>query len=75
MLTPDEARVAEQYYDIGPHGEMHHNSEKNVLWIGASIEALAKKLGMDEVERAYFARAREGKIAGGAPRAAAHSHN
>jgi uncharacterized protein len=48
VLTPDEARVAEHYYDIGPRGEMHHNPEKNVLWIGESIEALAKNLGMDE---------------------------
>ncbi len=62
VLTPDEARVAEQYYDIGPHGEMHHNSEKNVLWIGASIEALAKKLGMDEANaRILLARAK-GKL-------------
>ena len=62
VLTPDEARVAEQYYDIGPHGEMHHNSEKNVLWIGASIEALAKKLGMDESNaRILLARAK-GKL-------------
>ncbi|HXA79499.1 MAG TPA: thioredoxin domain-containing protein [Candidatus Acidoferrales bacterium] len=62
VLTPDEARVAEQYYDIGPHGEMHHNSEKNVLWIGASIENLAKELGMDETNaRILLARAK-GKL-------------
>ena len=62
VLTPDEARVAEHYYDIGPHGEMHHNSEKNVLWIGSSIEALAKKLGMDETNaRILLARAK-GKL-------------
>jgi uncharacterized protein YyaL (SSP411 family) len=48
VLTPDEARVAEHYYDIGPRGEMHHDPEKNVLWIGENVEALAKKLGMDE---------------------------
>jgi uncharacterized protein YyaL (SSP411 family) len=62
VLTPDEARVAEQYYDIGPHGEMHHNSEKNVLWIGASIEDLAKELRMDEANaRILLARAK-GKL-------------
>ncbi len=27
------ARVVELYYDIAPHGEMHHNPEKNVLWV------------------------------------------
>jgi uncharacterized protein len=59
VLTPDESRVAESYYDIGPRGEMHHNAEKNVLWIGSSIEALAKKLGMDEANaRILLARAK-----------------
>src|SRR6202050_1728088 len=59
VLTPDEARVAEHYYDIGPRGEMHHNPEKNVLWIGESIEALAKNLGMDEAHaRILLARAK-----------------
>ena len=43
VLTPEESRVAELYYDIGPHGEMHHNPEKNVLWIGSSIEDLGEK--------------------------------
>src|ERR1700728_3089230 len=59
VLTPDEARVAEHYYDIGPRGEMHHNPEKNVLWVGESIEALAKNLGMDEANaRILLARAK-----------------
>jgi uncharacterized protein YyaL (SSP411 family) len=38
------------YYDIGPHGEMHHNPEKNVLWIAASLEAVAQKLKLREDE-------------------------
>jgi len=59
VLTPEEARVAESYYDIGPRGEMHHNAEKNVLWIGANTEALAKKLGMNEANaRLVLARAK-----------------
>jgi uncharacterized protein len=62
VLTPDESRVAEAYYDIGPRGEMHHNAEKNVLWIGAGIEALARKLGMEESNaRILLARAK-GKL-------------
>ena len=62
VLTPDESRVAENYYDIGPRGEMHHNEEKNVLWIGSSIEALAKKLGLDDLNaRIILARAK-GKL-------------
>lgn len=59
VLTPEESRVAESYYDIGPRGEMHHNAEKNVLWIGSSVEALAKKLGMEEASaRIILARAK-----------------
>ena len=59
VLAPDESRVAEAYYDIEPRGEMHHNAEKNVLWIGSNIEALAKKLGMDEANaRILLARAK-----------------
>jgi uncharacterized protein YyaL (SSP411 family) len=59
VLAPDESRVVEAYYDIEPRGEMHHNAEKNVLWIGSNIEALAKKLGMDEANaRILLARAK-----------------
>jgi len=45
-LTPDEARVAELYYDVGPRGEMHHNAERNVLWIREPIEGLGRQLKM-----------------------------
>jgi len=38
VLTPEEARVAELYYDVEGHGEMHHNPAKNVLWVAREIE-------------------------------------
>ena len=75
VLTPEEARVAESYYDIGPRGEMHHNPEKNVLWIGSSIEALAKTAGDGRSRTRGSARAREGKAAGRAPRAPPHARD
>ncbi|HXX71841.1 MAG TPA: thioredoxin domain-containing protein [Candidatus Acidoferrum sp.] len=50
VLTPDEARVAELYYDIGPRGEMHHHVEKNVLWVAETVESLCRQLGEDQVE-------------------------
>jgi len=28
VLSPDESSVAELYYDVEPHGEMHHNQQK-----------------------------------------------
>jgi uncharacterized protein YyaL (SSP411 family) len=47
-LPPAEARIVELYYDIEPHGEMHHNPEKNVLWIARDAAEIAKTLGLDE---------------------------
>jgi uncharacterized protein len=48
VLTPGEARAAELYYDIGPRGEMHHNPDKNVLWIAEPVEAICQKLKLSE---------------------------
>ena len=41
-LTPEEARVIELYYDVEPHGEMHHNPAKNVLWVARDVAEIAK---------------------------------
>src|SRR5215471_1136330 len=43
-LTEEEARVAALYYDINEVGEMHHNPAKNVLYVRASLEEIAKRL-------------------------------
>ncbi len=52
VLSPEEARAIEIYYDVKPHGEMHHNPEKNVLWIAANTETVARdlKLSDDDVK-------------------------
>jgi len=47
-LSPEEARIMELYYDVEAHGEMHHNHEKNVLWISRGAAEIAKSLGLDE---------------------------
>ncbi|MGB6496185.1 MAG: thioredoxin domain-containing protein [Candidatus Acidiferrum sp.] len=47
-LLPEEARAMELYYDVEPHGEMHHNPAKNVLWIARSAADIAQQLGLDE---------------------------
>src|SRR5258705_571797 len=44
VLTPEEAPVAMLGYDINEVGEMHHNPAKNVLWVRASVEEIAKRL-------------------------------
>jgi uncharacterized protein len=43
VLTEEEAKVASLYYDINEVGEMHHNPAKNVLYVRASIEEIAKR--------------------------------
>jgi len=45
VLTPEEARAVELRYDVEPHGEMHHNHAKNVLWIARSVEEVAAMIG------------------------------
>ncbi len=44
VLTEEEAQVAALYYDINEIGEMHHNPAKNVLFVRASIEEIARRL-------------------------------
>jgi len=45
VLTPEESRVIELYYDVESHGEMHHNPAKNVLWVARSFEDIGKLIG------------------------------
>ena len=46
VLTEEEAAVAGLHYDINEVGEMHHNPEKNVLYVRASLEEIAKRLSL-----------------------------
>ncbi len=46
VLTEEEASVATLYYDINEVGEMHHNPAKNVLYVRASLEEIAKRLNL-----------------------------
>ncbi len=45
-LTEEEASVACLYYDINEIGEMHHNPAKNVLYVRASVQEVAKRLNL-----------------------------
>jgi uncharacterized protein len=44
VVTAEELRVAELYYDVKPHGEMNHNPEKNVLWVASDLETISREL-------------------------------
>ena len=52
VLTEEEASVACLYYDINEIGEMHHNPAKNVLYVRATVDEIAKrlKLSLSSVE-------------------------
>jgi len=46
VLTEEEAQVAALRYDINEIGEMHHNPAKNVLYVRASIEEIARRMSL-----------------------------
>ncbi len=48
VLTQEEAEVAALRYDINEIGEMHHNPAKNVLYIRAGVDEIARRLGVGE---------------------------
>ena len=68
-LAPEEARVMEEFYDVGPVGEMHHNPAKNVLWVASKPEDIAKRSGLSESDaRLVLARAKGKMLAARAKR-------
>ncbi len=54
VLSEEEFRVIERYYDVGSVGEMHHNREKNVLWIAQPLDEVARTLLLDPDEVALI---------------------
>jgi uncharacterized protein YyaL (SSP411 family) len=64
VLTKDESRAIEIYYDVEAHGEMHHNPAKNVLWVTTTFAELAKRLLINEpAARALVATAKKKMLA------------
>jgi uncharacterized protein len=50
VLTSQEAEVASLHYDINEMGEMHHHPAKNVLYVRASAEEIARRLRLTPAE-------------------------
>jgi uncharacterized protein YyaL (SSP411 family) len=46
VLTEEEAQVVALHYDINEVGEMHHNPAKNVLYVRAPIEEIARRMSL-----------------------------
>jgi len=50
VLTEEEAQVAALHYDINEVGEMHHNPAKNVLYVRAPADEIARRMSLS-IER------------------------
>jgi hypothetical protein len=46
VLTKEEAEAAALHYDINEVGEMHHNPAKNVLYVRAPVEEIARRMNL-----------------------------
>ena len=46
VLSEEEAQVAALHFDINEIGEMHHNPAKNVLYVRAPIEEIARRMSL-----------------------------
>jgi uncharacterized protein len=47
-LTEEEAAIACLHYDIGEIGEMHHDPSKNVLYLRAGVDEIARRQSLSE---------------------------
>jgi len=50
VVSEEEFAVLAHRFDIAEKGEMHHNPQKNVLWLSQSPEEIAELLGLERVE-------------------------
>jgi uncharacterized protein YyaL (SSP411 family) len=62
VLSPEESRVIELYYDVAAHGEMHHNPAKNVLWVARDFAEIARSLASTRDEVAELKLGAEAKM-------------
>ncbi|HEX5425026.1 MAG TPA: thioredoxin domain-containing protein [Candidatus Acidoferrales bacterium] len=62
VLAPEESRAAEIYYDIQLRGEMHHNPQKNVLWVASSADAVAREMNIGRADAVLMLARAKGKL-------------
>lgn len=64
VLTEEEAQVAALHYDINEIGEMHHNPAKNVLYVRAPVDEIARRTKLSEEQvRTLLASAKKKMLA------------
>ncbi|MCU1277373.1 MAG: hypothetical protein JWM53_919, partial [bacterium] len=60
VLDADELAVAQPYFDLYGRGELHSDPTRNILFVAASPEEVARELGRDLAEvRTLIGRARD----------------
>jgi uncharacterized protein YyaL (SSP411 family) len=62
VVTPEELRMVQLYYDVNPRGEMHHNPEKNVLWVATDLETISRESKIPETTVASLLASAKGKL-------------
>ena len=62
VLSGQESKFIEQVYDVEPHGEMHHNPAKNVLWISRDSLEVGKNLGLSTDETVGLSQSAKAKL-------------
>ena len=62
ILSPEESRAIEILYDVAAGGEMHHDPERNVLWVASSDEDLAKEMHLDTASARIIVARAKGKL-------------
>jgi uncharacterized protein len=62
VLSAEEMEVAAAHYDIGTAGEMQHDPGKNVLFISATIAAIALRSGRTEEATEALLRSAQEKL-------------
>jgi uncharacterized protein YyaL (SSP411 family) len=62
VLSAEELRVVEPFFDIGPIGDMHHNPEKNTLHIDEPMPKVAQALGLTVEAAAILVKSAKAKL-------------
>jgi uncharacterized protein len=62
VLSREESRVVELYFDVEAQGEMHHNPAKNVLWVARELGEVAASLKTDFESASTLELAAEAKM-------------
>ena len=70
VLMEEESQVAALHYDINEVGEMHHNPAKNVLYVRAPIDEIARRMNLSSERVQELAGFREEKNVCRSPAAA-----